>query len=210
MNSRPALTRREMFTWWRDVFDTSDEPPYETPPRVQPEHLPAYLRPPGALGEAALVSTCERCHKCAEACPYDVILPLGPAYGAAEGTPAVLPRGGPCRLCDDLPCTHACPSGALRPLPLEQVRMGTARLDASRCWAALGQPCDYCVKECPLGERALRFESGRPLVIEETCTGCGMCVHICTADPAALEIGPAVERRLSATDEAAETASQAG
>lgn len=180
-------TRRELFTFWTEAFTA--EPDRDRPPKVEREHLPGYLRPPGAVGEVELCTLCERCHKCAEACPHDVILPLGPAYGDAHGTPAILPRGGACRLCSDLPCASACPSGALRPVPIAEIRMGTARLDPERCWAVQGQPCDYCVKECPVGEDALRFVGGIPQ-IGEACVGCGMCVQICTATPAALRIDP--------------------
>lgn len=125
-----------------------------------------------------------------EACPHDVILPLGPAYGPAEGTPALLPRDGPCRLCDGLPCAAACTSGALEVVPPSEIRMGTARLNTDLCWAAKGQRCDYCVAECPLGREALDMAGGRPEVNAETCTGCGMCAFICTSTPGALEIEP--------------------
>ena len=180
------LTRRELLTFWR-TFDAGPA----RPPQPARSFLPAYLRPPGAVDEGRFASVCERCHKCQEACPHDVILPLGPAYGRDEGTPAILPRGGACRLCDDLPCAVACPSGALRPIPITAVRMGTARLNPAACLAVRGQPCDDCVKECPLGDRAIRWSGDRPEIVEEGCTGCGMCVHICPADPPALRIdGP--------------------
>jgi ferredoxin len=181
------MTRRELFTRW---LKESVKPEPISPPKPDPRLLPGFLRPPGAAEEAKLVSLCERCHKCADACPHDVILPLGPAYGEAEGTPAILPRGGPCRLCDDLPCAAACPSGALKPVPIYQVWMGIARLDPALCWAVKKQPCDYCVKECPLGEAALRWNDDRPEVVEEECVGCGMCVHICAATPSALTVVP--------------------
>ena len=193
MSERPPLTRRELFTAWRRA---APEPEPPAPRLTAASLLPPYLRPPGALEEGALIATCERCHKCAQACPHDVILPLGPAYGAAEGTPAVMPRGGPCRLCEDLPCARACPSGALRPIPLHEVRMGTARLEPGHCWAVRGQPCDYCVKECPLGERALRWNGDRPEVVVDGCVGCGLCAHICTATPSALRIDPAHREAL--------------
>lgn len=173
-------TRREVLTWWLEAFR-------EPPPRLpEPELLPPYLRPPGAAAEDELPRRCQRCGDCAEACPHGVILPLGPAYGKAEGTPAVLPRGGPCRLCDGLPCAAACRSGALVPVPLSEVRMGTARLVPDRCWAVRGQPCDYCVKECPPEVGALRWDGDRPVVVEEACVGCGLCVHYCTATPEAI------------------------
>lgn len=177
------MTRREFFTWWREAPGAEEAPR----PAPDPAFLPPFLRPPGALEEKAFLSACERCHKCREACPHDVILPLGPAYGDRDGTPAILPRGGPCRLCDGLPCAAACPTGALRPVPVEKVRMGRARLEPSLCWAVRGQPCDYCVTTCPLGERAIVWGTDRP-VIGDGCAGCGMCVFICTAPIPALEI----------------------
>ena len=179
-----SIRRRDLLTrWWR----MGEAEPVPSP-RTDRSLLPDYLRPPGAAPEDELVRLCERCHKCVEACPHDVILPLGPAYGEADGTPAILPRGGPCRLCDDLPCAVACPSGALKPVPIPEVRMGTAYLNAAFCWAAQGQPCDACLKVCPLGERALRNNDGVPEVVEEGCVGCGMCVQICPATPPALTV----------------------
>jgi len=182
-----SMTRRDLFTRW---FNGNADAATPSPRIPDSSLLPDYLRPPGALPESELISVCERCHKCRDACPHDAILPLGPAYGDADGTPAILPRGGPCRMCEDLPCVAACPSGALRSIPLRDVRLGTARLDPSLCWAAKGQPCDYCVKECPLGEKALRWNGDRPEVVADGCSGCGQCVHICTADPTALRVVP--------------------
>lgn len=190
--SLPGMTRRELFTRWIDRLSAEPEP--LPAPQVAKERLPAFLRPPGAGPEDRFLAACERCGACREACPYEVILPLGPAYGDAAGTPGILPRGGACRLCDGLPCAAACPSGALRPVPREEVRMGTARLLAERCWSVQGQPCDYCVKECPLGPSVLRFEGRRPHVNEQACVGCGMCVYICTAERPALEVRPAASR----------------
>jgi ferredoxin-type protein NapG len=152
--------------------------------------LREYVRPPGALAEAEFVTICDRCRECEQACPYGVIVRLSSAYGPAAGTPALLPRDGPCRLCTDLPCATACPTGALKPVPVAEVGMGTARLDPARCWAAFGQPCDYCVKMCPVGEKALRWSGNRPEVNEEHCTGCGMCDHICPAPGGAFRIVP--------------------
>ncbi len=176
----PSVTRRQLFTFFQDALRN----PGPTP---SPDMLPEFLRPPGALEEDRFLKACTRCDDCAQACPYDVILPLGPAYGTANGTPAILPRDRACRLCEDLPCAQACPSGALRVIPTSQVRMGTARLDESLCWAAMGQPCDYCVGECPV-PGALQLNDGRVQVDEASCTGCGMCVQICTATPSALNV----------------------
>jgi ferredoxin-type protein NapG len=183
-----SISRRKLFTRWLERPARAEK---KLTPAVR-RMLPDFLRPPGAAPEASFLELCERCPDCREACPHDAILPMGPAYGDGEGTPVILPRGRPCHLCEDLPCARACPSGALKPLPVAEVRMGTARLDPSRCLSVKGQSCDDCLKECPLGERALRWNSDRPEIVEETCTGCGMCVHICAADPGALTVKPSV------------------
>jgi len=66
-----------------------------------------------------------------------------------------------------------------------------ARLIEERCWAVKGQPCDYCLGECPHGTDALSWQNGAPKVHFEHCDGCGKCVEICTATPSALELVPA-------------------
>ncbi len=191
MSGESGLSRREFFNW---IWTSRAEAP-PGPPAVDPSRLPPFLRPPGALDEEAFLATCERCLKCRDACPHDVILPLGPAYRIGENTPAILPRGGPCRLCEDLPCAAACPSGALRVIPIAQVRMGTARLEASRCWSVRKQPCDYCVAECPLGERALQWDGDRPRILRDACAGCGMCAWICPTPEGAIVIAARTEGR---------------
>jgi ferredoxin-type protein NapG len=181
-------TRRELFVHVRDTLRGSVP---RRPPSPPPKLLREFVRPPGASAESELISVCERCHACAEACPHDVIIPLGPAYGPATGTPALLLPDGPCHLCADLPCARACPSGALELVPIGEVAMGTAHLDPARCWSALGQPCDYCVKHCPVGELALHWNGRHPEVGIDHCTGCGVCVNICPAPGGALRVVPA-------------------
>ena len=190
-----GINRREFLRFWRRSDDGFDTPSSLQAPPPARDVLPPYLRPPGALDEEAFAAVCEHGMACQQACPYDAILPLGPAYGDADGTPAVLPRGDPCRMCEDLPCAVACPTGALKPIPISRVRMGTARLLADQCWSVQGQACDLCVPQCPQGEAALRWNGRYPEVTETNCTGCGMCVHVCPATPAALEIVPAMEGR---------------
>ncbi|MDQ7086340.1 MAG: 4Fe-4S dicluster domain-containing protein [Acidobacteriota bacterium] len=188
MSGSDRRSRREFLRGW---FRPGELTGQRQPPRPDPETLPGFLRPPGALEETAFRATCERCHACAEACPHDVILFLGPAYGEGlDGTPSILPRDGPCRMCDGLPCAAACPSGALRVVEREAIRMGTAVIDRARCWAAQGQPCDYCLAACPLGEKAIVAVGGVPRIRAEGCTGCGLCSHICPTTPRAIRIDP--------------------
>lgn len=141
---------------------------------------PGAVRPPGALDEERFLSRCTGCNDCLEACPEGAIRPFGPF-----GTPVIIPRDRPCAVCTDLPCTKVCTPGALRPVRVEEVRMGLARVEAARCWSALGQPCDYCVTACPI--RAISLD-GLPRVDATRCNGCGACEQICTATPAAITV----------------------
>ncbi len=166
---------------------------------------PKQLRPPGALSEFAFLTACTRCDKCIEACPQDSLIKAGPSAGLGLNAPYLDPRSMPCFLCTDLPCVKACPDGALvwptRTLAdgevLEgppAVKIGTAVVKESRCltWASedrAPQDCQVCVDRCPYPGVAIRMtdtESGRhPEVIDERCTGCGLCVFGCpTPEPA--------------------------
>lgn len=148
-----------------------------------------FLRPPGALAEAEFIATCDRTGACLKACPYQSIRRLGPEFGeAAGGTPAIIVEESPCYLCPDMPCITACDSGALRPVERrDEVRMGVAQIDYAACYAALSQPCDYCVLRCPLGRDAIDFgEHAIPRINEKACAGCGVCAYLCP--PSAIRI----------------------
>ena len=176
-----ALTRRELLAPWKI------EP---RPPKTPQQLLLPFLRPPGAADEASFLRSCERCDKCAQACEYNAIRPLSPAYAEAANTPALLPSSEGCRLCEGLPCAAACPTAALSVVPRTEVKMGTATLDEARCWSMQGQPCDYCISACPLGPEVLWLEGRRPTIDPDRCTGCGMCEYFCTQTPRAITIVP--------------------
>ena len=141
---------------------------------------PTWLRPPGALPEPLFLTTCTKCTACQEACPYQSIRRLGPEFGEATGTPAIIPTESPCYLCDDMPCIAACEPLALRPLARHEVVMGTAEIRMADCYIAQGQPCDYCVARCPLKGVAIGFDDASlPRVYEDSCSGCGVCAYLC-------------------------------
>jgi ferredoxin-type protein NapG len=205
------FSRRSLLMAWRraaeeraDEPEAEPEPVVETPePRAVAKALaplaplpPAarelvILRPPGARPGPAFRSTCERSGHCVDACPVKAIALL--ADGPDAGTPYIDPSKSPCVLCDGLPCTRACPSGALQPLTLRsEVRMGTARIEPERCTAHRGLPCRICYEVCPV-PKALTLTKAKNVYVPavgEPCVGCGICEHHCPAEGAIRVVPP--------------------
>ncbi len=167
--------------------------------------LPAYaIRPPGALAEDKFQGACLRCGQCVRSCPYDVLRLAKLGDDIPTGTPYFISRQNPCRMCEDMPCIRACPSGALgQSLPtIYEARMGLAVLiDHENCLNYLGLRCDVCYRACPLIDQAITLDvrvnrrSGVhtlfiPVVHSKYCTGCGKCEHSCVLDNAAIKILP--------------------
>ena len=146
-----------------------------------------YLRPPGAVPETVFTLSCIRCARCVEVCPYKTIR-LGTARdGFNAGTPMIEARTIPCYLC--MRCPEACPSGALEVVAMREVRMGRARIREGACLPFLGVLCRTCYNACPIFDEAITMnELLQPLVDERTCTGCGICEHVCPTDPPAIVV----------------------
>ena len=152
------------------------------------KHLPqpgAHLRPPGALPASAFQDTCRRCGQCAEVCPADAI------KHHTDGTPYIDPVDQPCVACDGLRCMAACPSGALQPTPLEQIRIGLASVSSEICVRHRGDDCRVCLDNCPLGDKALILnDAGAVVVLTDGCIGCGVCEWTCPTSPEAIAVQP--------------------
>lgn len=164
-------------------------PPGGRFPRTFPIH-----RPPGAIEESSFLTECTRCEACIEACPHDAIV-LAPArYRGAAGTPMIDAASAPCRMCPDTPCIAACEPGVLRgDLGPRGLVMGEARIHADDCLAFTGSFCTVCSEQCPVSG-AIEVREGKPRIIAEVCTGCGVCHHVCPAPINAVMLLPASPR----------------
>lgn len=161
------------------------------------------VRPPGARPTAEFAATCLKCGQCVAACPPGALRLSGPSDEIAPiGTPFLSPREAPCVMCEDVPCARACPSGALRELPIREARMGLAVLiDQENCLAFQGLRCEACYRACPLLGVAITVENRPhahsathayflPRVAPDACTGCGMCEHACIMEEPAIRVLP--------------------
>lgn len=88
-------------------------------------------------------------------------------------------------------CSEVCPSGALRPVSLEdkkRLQLGQAVFTKSLCIIVTGKTrCGACAEHCPTG--ALRMtppEDGGmdlPRIDQSLCIGCGACQYACPVRP---------------------------
>jgi len=144
------------------------------------------LRPPGAVPENEFAKRCIRCGRCGEVCPYHSIKYFDVKNGGVfSGTPYINVLEKPCYLC--MKCVYVCPTGSLVPCSKDQVRMGVAVINREICvsWQQdkTGLICRTCYNVCPFAGTAIKIDPMfRPYIIEENCTGCGICAYSCIAD----------------------------
>jgi MauM/NapG family ferredoxin protein len=160
-------------------------------PRPTSKSPARWLRPPGAIDESAFTQTCSRCGTCVSVCPAHCIR-IHPAI--ARGAPYIDVAQNPCVVCDGAPCMRDCPSGALLPIPIIDINMGTAIWDLPACLRTRGEACQICVDLCPIGSMAIEVQNNRIVVHESGCVGCGVCEHHCPTTPKSVTIMPKAYR----------------
>lgn len=74
-----------------------------------------------------------------------------------------------------------------------------AILDVSRCLAWGTGACQLCYLQCPLRDRGIVLEGGKPTIVASVCDGCGMCVEVCHTvnDLAAIQLVDITTRRVT-------------
>ena len=168
---------------------------------VQQAHaVPFALRPPGAQAERDFNATCVKCGLCVVACPYGILKLATTASGIPLGTPHFVAREEPCRLCPDIPCAKACPTGSLdrAMTDINASRMGLAVVDAENCLSWNGLRCEVCYRVCPVKGKAITIDAHSrklsrhavfvPVIHSDACTGCGLCEKACPTAVAAVRI----------------------
>jgi len=180
---RRDLFRTTVGRWLEDMVEQAER-------RVVPER---YLRPPGSLPEVAFLAACTRCGDCIQACPPFALRKVPTSGGLAAGTPYIDPALQACVACPEMPCARACPTDALT-LPEQGwtgYRLAAVELVPERCVTFAGTPCRACADACPIGTRALEIdEGGHPVLKQEGCVGCGVCVRACITSPSSYNLRP--------------------
>jgi ferredoxin-type protein NapG len=200
--SRMAEPLQEVLKQFEDVVE--EKPAAKKPESTRPSvpALPSvWLRPPGAMfPDMSFRETCSRCRKCVEVCPVQCIK-IDSSGERGNGAPYITAEEMPCMVCEGLLCMYECPTGALSPIPLGDIDMGTALWNEMMCVRSKGENCTICVDVCPIGEMAIRLNEGKVEVIEQGCIGCGVCQQRCPTEPKSIivlarEIWEARKRKL--------------
>ncbi|MBN2125808.1 MAG: 4Fe-4S binding protein [Deltaproteobacteria bacterium] len=164
------------------------------------------IRPPGALPEPEFQARCVRCGECVKGCLTNTLQPVWFEAGISGlWSPKITARLAGCEQNCNI-CGYLCPTGAIRPLPLEEkkyAKVGTARIIRTRCIAwEQDRKCLICDEICPYNAISSRFVEGRPVTVphidENRCNGCGYCEAKCPVQgESAVVVEPLGELRLA-------------
>ncbi len=132
------------------------------------------ILPPGAKDYNRFASKCTSCQLCVTVCPSKVIHPRDFSHANIYMDYSK----NYCKY-DCNKCSSVCPTGALKPLSLQEkqhTRLGLAKIDRDICIA-----CGICTFNCPTKALSLNVSGEeRSLVYNATvCIGCGSCEVNC-------------------------------
>ena len=150
------------------------------------------VTPPGSNGWLSMKKHCTGCQLCIRAC-HNKVLRMSDEGGTLL-RPVMSFERGYCRpTCND--CSQVCPTGAIKPITLEQkssIQIGRAIWRQDICLSAKGTHCRACGRACPNGaitftvtQTAEGKKAKIPVVDLERCIGCGACEYVCPARPLA-------------------------
>jgi ferredoxin len=151
---------------------------------------PGPITPPGSLSIWNFTSACTACHLCISACPTRVLQPSFLEYGL-EGVfmPRMNNAANYCNF-DCIVCTLVCPTGAIRPLTVEQkhvTQIGLSKFIKNICVVVEKKTaCGACSEHCPTKAVEMVPYLGTlkiPAIDEKLCVGCGACEHACPTRP---------------------------
>ena len=151
-------------------------------------------RPPGAVDELSFLSGCTRCNECVKACPVSAIVHAPARFREAAGTPMIDPHTSACVMCEDTPCITSCKPGVLR--ADQPKKRGVAWIQTMACLAHTGSFCTVCSERCPV-PGAIEVAMGKPRILENECTGCGVCAAVCPAPVNAIVVMPLADRVMT-------------
>lgn len=170
----------------QDIPESSSAVGYKSYKRQTP------LTPPGAISRDRFTDYCTGCHLCISKCPSHVLVPALTEYGLSGFLqPTMSFEKGFCNF-DCTLCTDVCPTGALRPLTVEEKHItqpGHVVFLIENCIVSqLHQSCGACSEHCPTQAISMvPYEEGEGLTIPKVdttlCVGCGGCEYVCPTIP---------------------------
>ncbi len=129
------------------------------------------------------------------ACPTHVIKPAFLEYGLSGFMqPRMDYYANFCNF-DCVVCTEVCPTGALRPLRLDEkhvLQLGKVRFVKHNCIVFTeGTDCGACSEHCPtkaVNMRPYKQKLFLPVVNPDICVGCGACEYACPTEPKSIYV----------------------
>lgn len=148
-----------------------------------------YVAPPGRRSMAEFLEKCTGCGLCVSRCPSHVLRPSSNEFGWLHAMHPVMSFDSAYCRYNCTRCTEVCPTGALRPLTMEEKHIfivGHARVEDGNC---IG--CGLCAERCPRKAITMRarqgWHKGQSIMVAsvdtDSCIGCGACEYICPATP---------------------------